>query len=145
MEQIKVSCEVCHEEFEKPITSRKKICSPKCHDRKKYLNHKDTMLAQRRAYYQSHSEASKTQCLARRRLTNGWSVEEYNAALKEQEEKCILCGKHQDDNGKALCADHNHETGKKRGLLCNDCNRALGLFQDSSALLLKAANYLQSY
>ena len=41
------------------------------------------------------------------------------------------------------CVDHNHTTGKIRGLLCNSCNRGLGLFKDNITLLRLAANYLE--
>lgn len=47
--------------------------------------------------------------------------------------------------GQALdvCAiDHDHETSKVRGLLCFGCNKGLGLFKDSTALLTKAKEYL---
>jgi hypothetical protein len=39
--------------------------------------------------------------------------------------------------------DHNHSSGKVRGLLCNRCNRAIGMFEDSPELLLSAISYLQ--
>lgn len=42
-----------------------------------------------------------------------------------------------------LCIDHCHSTGKVRGLLCNKCNQALGLFQDSTWNLEAAISYLQ--
>jgi hypothetical protein len=38
--------------------------------------------------------------------------------------------------------DHCHTTGKIRGLLCDNCNKALGLFQDSPTLLNNAIQYL---
>ena len=38
--------------------------------------------------------------------------------------------------------DHNHITGKIRGLLCGLCNKGLGLFRDNSGLLERAMNYL---
>jgi len=44
---------------------------------------------------------------------------------------------------KTLYIDHNHKTNKIRGLLCRDCNLALGLFKDNSKILVNATNYLR--
>jgi len=73
----------------------------------------------------------------------GISIEEYNNLLKIQENKCIICKRHKDDLTKSLCVDHDHATGRVRGLLCDDCNNALGRFKDSIENLKQAINYLQ--
>lgn len=41
--------------------------------------------------------------------------------------------------------DHDHDTEEVRSLLCNNCNRGLGYFKDSSLNLLKAFNYLKKF
>ncbi len=41
------------------------------------------------------------------------------------------------------CVDHDHQTGFVRGLLCRDCNAALGLFKDSQEILERAIGYLE--
>jgi len=66
------------------------------------------------------------------------TVEEHAALLIKQEGRCAICrGVLEQTN-----VDHNHKTGKVRGILCPSCNMALGLFQDSSAVLNAAKEYL---
>ena len=50
-----------------------------------------------------------------------------------------------DLEGKKKCIDHNHETGKVRGVLCHSCNVALGHFRDDTELIQKAIKYLKKY
>jgi hypothetical protein len=72
----------------------------------------------------------------------GIQVDEFNEMMLDQDGKCYICS---GDNGLiALCIDHDHKTGKVRGLLCNRCNRGLGLFQDEPALLIRAVDYLEN-
>lgn len=52
---------------------------------------------------------------------------------------CEICGK----TLVRLVIDHNHKTGKLRGVLCVSCNAALGGFMDDSELLRTAAAYLE--
>lgn len=72
----------------------------------------------------------------------GITKEEYTNLLKLQEEVCAICGK---QDSKSLACDHNHTTGKIRGLLCSNCNRGLGYLQDSSILLTRAISYLEKH
>lgn len=70
----------------------------------------------------------------------GLTQEGYDAMLEEQGGVCAICGA--SPNGKNLAVDHDHVTGKVRGLLCFKCNYGLGYFQDSRDLLAKASEYL---
>ncbi len=56
---------------------------------------------------------------------------------------CKICKKPEPSAG-GLRIDHDHETGKVRGLLCNDCNVGLGRFHDSTEALLSAVRYLEN-
>lgn len=66
--------------------------------------------------------------------------------LEEQHGVCAICGKPETKpNAKYLAVDHDHKTGEVRGLLCNNCNRALGLLQDNTEVLQNAINYLKKH
>lgn len=70
----------------------------------------------------------------------GITVEDYNTMLEAQDYGCYICGGV--DENRALSIDHNHRTGKVRGLLCSNHNRALGLLGDDPELLIAAHRYL---
>ena len=81
----------------------------------------------------------------------GISVEEYNSILRKQDGKFAICGKEESKvqrhfgKGKtrsSLAVDHDHKTNRIRGLLCSNCNSALGFFNDDPDLLIKAADYI---
>lgn len=84
---------------------------------------------------------------ARMRLkTTGWSPEEYERAWCIQEGKCAICGCTLNSSRYTKAsADHDHVTGKLRGILCNNCNTALGLMKDSPYRLESAIRYLESH
>jgi hypothetical protein len=63
--------------------------------------------------------------------------------LFENNSVCQICKTI--DSRRALCIDHNHTTGEVRGLLCDNCNRALGFFKDSIDNLNNAVKYLKEY
>lgn len=74
----------------------------------------------------------------------GINADQYDKMLAKQSGRCAICGADQDANrGHTLAVDHCHESGLIRGLLCHTCNRAIGMFQDDPALLIKASKYLK--
>ncbi|WP_432010189.1 endonuclease VII domain-containing protein [Streptomyces cucumeris] len=78
----------------------------------------------------------------------GLTVAGYDALLRKQGGVCAVCGKDEPNahgrTGKKfrLAVDHCHETGQVRGLLCQKCNRAIGLLSDDPILMRKAISYL---
>ena len=71
------------------------------------------------------------------------SIADYDAMYEEQGGVCAIC--HLPQTNKRfthLCVDHDHESGKVRGLLCDPCNRAIGLLKDDQRLLESAQRYL---
>jgi len=78
----------------------------------------------------------------------GLTVADYNALLRQQGGVCAVCGKDEPNahgrTGKQfrLSVDHCHATGAVRGLLCQKCNRAIGLLGDDPVLMRKAISYL---
>jgi hypothetical protein len=73
----------------------------------------------------------------------GIDLETYNRMLAQQNHRCKICHAHQDVLKRAMCVDHDHDTGKVRGLLCDTCNRSLGLLKDNVNTLMRAVYYLQ--
>ena len=67
----------------------------------------------------------------------GITVEELSRLEQKQGGMCAICGRKS-----ALVVDHDHKTGVVRGLLCNECNMALGLLGDDAWTLHSAADYL---
>lgn len=67
---------------------------------------------------------------------------EYLALVEAHNNVCAICNEPESIKNAKLSIDHCHETGKVRGLLCRNCNSALGKFKDSFDLVYKAAEYL---
>lgn len=96
-------------------------------------------------------EVHRTQMRNDRRRKGLWelykiTLAEYQVMHDAQNGLCAICKLPTKGRGQAkntLAVDHNHTTGKIRGLLCTHCNTGLGLFRDDIQLLKEAINYLQ--
>lgn len=70
----------------------------------------------------------------------GLTLAAWEALFDEQDRKCALCRTSDPRSKKGWCTDHDHETGRVRGILCKSCNTMLGLLGDTSA---KAAPFIE--
>lgn len=84
---------------------------------------------------------------SKRKNVYGVPPERFNEILLEQGNKCAICVRDLDGSTFKMRGnmDHNHQTGKPRGILCAHCNQALGMFQDSIKVLRCAVEYLEKH
>lgn len=85
------------------------------------------------------------------RYTHSMTREEYDARKAAQDHKCAICGREQGTypsrrgDGTKLVLDHNHETGQLRGMLCRDCNFALGYVHESVETAQRMMDYIHKW
>lgn len=72
--------------------------------------------------------------------TYGITYEQFLQYQAAQDHCCLICKRHRN-----LVIDHDHKTGKYRGLLCVPCNTGLGQFRDLPSLMRKAARYVEKH
>ncbi len=77
----------------------------------------------------------------------GITQQDYDAMGEAQGYRCAICNQPERrtirGNVIVLAVDHNHATGKVRGLLCHACNVGVGMFRESPELLQNAIEYIQ--
>jgi len=73
----------------------------------------------------------------------GINLNIFNNLLEKQNNKCEIC-QIEFNNPSEGFVDHDHKTGKIRGLLCNSCNRGIGLLKDNVNVLLRAVKYIKN-
>ena len=99
-------------------------------------------------YYKKNTDKKKNQILLK---CYNITIEEYNKLLISQDSKCGICNNYEltivnkTNKPKQLAVDHDHKTGKVRGLLCQKCNTGIGNLKDSIELLDRAIQYLKKY
>ena len=129
-------------------------------------NNKDKARAKFKRWYQNPINREKSLAGSRKRWKNispeqkrrkydatnarlkvalyGITVSEINAMASKQNGLCALCGKPPTSGRwKKLVVDHDHQSGKIRGLLCNPCNVGLGALGDTIGSIEKALVYLR--
>jgi hypothetical protein len=110
-----------------------------------------------RKYYHN-SEARRLQ-LRRQHVKRryGVSIETLELMLKDQRGCCAICRRPWQECPSAkrvryetsflhhVCVDHDHALGRVRGLLCNACNTAIGLFEEKPERFSSAMDYLRHH
>jgi hypothetical protein len=159
---FKFTCKVCKHELP---TSKFAVSTKvnKAGETKDYVD-STCMVCRRRAYlakpgkkeihrqgtknwYRDNPEKAKSLSLKK----YGLDLDGYNALRKKQKYCCAVCKKHEEDVSQgraktpatALHVDHDHRTGKVRGLLCTNCNIILGKCYDDETILKRAMQYLK--
>lgn len=128
------------------MTKKKKKCIESNCDKITYgIRCKEHSYAIRRKF-NSIREMQRNHSLVKK---YGISLEEFWIIWDAYRGQCGICGimmklpeNRQGQSLDVVAVDHNHTTGKVRGLLCNACNKGLGLFKDSIENLQKAKEYL---
>lgn len=97
-----------------------------------------------RAKYQKNN---RTKILAAKRRQHlrayGLTPEAYDQLVAAQGGVCLICGGVPNGQWRRLQVDHCHKTGKIRGLLCVNCNRAIGYLGDDPDRAIRVAAYLK--
>jgi hypothetical protein len=137
------NCVVCDREFRPRKISNAGVCgNPECRYQRKLQKNKKHKQKQGK-FVGNYNDKSRVK-------SYGLTLESFAQMRKYQNYCCKICGLHEsknqvDKNGKTkqFSIDHDHKTGQIRGLLCNNCNLALGGFKDSISSLKKAIMYLK--
>lgn len=132
-------CPNCSTEF-KSDNKKKICCSRRCATRNWETNHPEQKKAYVEAYTKSHPDQRKAIKL---KHYYNMTLEQYNLLKEKQNGVCAICF----DickSGRDLSVDHDHKTGRIRGLLCHNCNYVLGAANDRIEILLKAIEYLKN-
>jgi hypothetical protein len=115
--------------------------------------HREKILQKRKKYYWDNRQGILRKT-AERRAKYPWiyagashkrnrsKSKFYQRMIRKQNGVCGICQER--PSGIALHVDHDHNTGERRGLLCDQCNTALGQFLDDTSLLQRAINYLDN-
>lgn len=107
------------------------------------IRHPEKHKAAVRSWYSRNKEHVKSS--QRKYQLQKYSLTEqaYSEMLEAQQGACAICGTTEPTGKwKVFAVDHCHDTGEVRGLLCNECNRGMGLLGDDPDRLRQAADYL---
>lgn len=129
------SCDTCSKVFFSH-QAKTRYCGQRCRQVAWRRTHVVENLEQSRRYEEHRPQRNNL-----RFKTYGITEEDYLKMLQEQDNSCAICGTKDWD---IPHIDHNHATGKVRGLLCRECNLGLGKFGDSVELMLEAISYLRT-
>jgi hypothetical protein len=131
-------------EFSNPVR-KKRVNTPeqkerkRLYDRQYNIDNAKMKAAQKKRYALAHVEQKINYHYL---YKYGITLVDYNKMFEEQGGCCAACGEYQSKFKRSLAVDHDHKTGKIRGLLCKNCNAALGNVRDNINTLDGLIKYL---
>lgn len=108
-----------------------------------YAEHREEIIEKATLWNKKHPEKAEKNRRKSQLSQYGLTIEEYDKLYDEQNGVCACCGEPQTLGCRFLSVDHDHETGRVRGLLCTNCNIGLGHFKDDKEKLKMAIKYLE--
>lgn len=101
--------------------------------------------AYRRGWYAANPEKAKRYRRQNMlRMNYGMELADYQAMHEAQDGRCAICDVKEAEAPKGrLFVDHDHETDEVRGLVCSNCNLAIGLFDDNVKRIEQAIRYIR--
>lgn len=109
---------------------------------KGYMNKYNKTEAHKKAFKKyKNSERGKRKTREHILKRHNMTLEEYDKLIEQQNHVCFLCG--EPEIGKRLAVDHNHKTGKVRGLLCQQCNCCIGFIENRGLSIKDIQKYLE--
>lgn len=130
---------------------RKLVCKVCCNAHRKKYNQSRKGRVQLKKYRQTPAVKAVNRYHNRKTALKRYSLTlvDYDRLWEQQEGLCAICGKSETtkrgESVQRLSVDHDHRTGKVRGLLCSKCNPALGYLETlkHGSLIWKAIEYLE--
>lgn len=110
---------------------------------KKYRDKNKAVVYEKNAAYWARNPGLRTHYRLRRLY--GISLEERNEMFRRQGSVCASCGVSEPGGVNGWNVDHCHTTGQVRGVLCHNCNSALGQAKECPNRLRKLADYIERY
>ena len=114
--------------------------------RKRRLSNPEAIRASQKKYGERNFELRKNIML---KLRFNITIDDYKLILEKQFGVCKICNmpetakKNNSNEVRMLCVDHDHKTGKVRGLLCGNCNKALGYYEANKPRAQEFEKYLE--
>jgi hypothetical protein len=121
--------------LKKDQTKNVQVCS--CCSKEKKIN--KFRYRKDRGYY----DTICIRCKRIKYIVRTYNVSERKAIELHNTNNCAICG--DVVSGSKQHVDHNHTTGEVRGILCNNCNRAIGYFNEDINKMKNAINYLTKH
>jgi Recombination endonuclease VII len=156
------TCIICHMSFDYIYRGTgwyREFCSAKCRWQWNHRRQREMELSnpdfyyktkiRRSLWYKDYKRKNKERLSKLNRenkfqVRYGISIEEHYNMFCVQKGKCASCSIPFENVNKAF-VDHDHKTGKVRGLLCSSCNFALGSLQDDPKIIRGLLYYIEGF